>query len=129
MRKIIFNDIEMIVEDAYAYIYDYGKGKTVLRIRVSESNATFDDILKLKDLDADISYYIQNRETDEYELKDVYSGYTYDFTANYAKGEYNIEITRQGKTELAVSQLEAAADKTTSEIETLTLALAEILYN
>lgn len=129
MNKLVFDENEILVKDAYSYIYDYGKGKQVLRIRIIEGDVSFETILKLKNNKTDIKYYILNDENNKFELKDIFTGYSYDFTSNYKDGEYSVEIMRQGKTELDVIELTKTVFETTSEIENLTLAVAELLYN
>ena len=45
--KVVGNDEIITVIDSYAYIYESGKGKTVLRMKISESVKSFQDIVAI----------------------------------------------------------------------------------
>lgn len=90
------------VENAYAYIYNYGEGKEVLRLEILRENHGYAEIeAALENPAADIEYF----ENDE--LVTVYKGYNRDFKCNYADGRYSVEITRVSELELRVEELEA----------------------
>ncbi|HEX3077787.1 MAG TPA: hypothetical protein VHQ24_13070 [Lachnospiraceae bacterium] len=114
MKKIIIGDSKILVEQVYPYRYDYGKGKEVLRIEVSESNHKFEELLLLKDNESSLQYY----EDDA--LKNEYVGYYQDFSCSYQNGVYSIELTRISATDLKVKEIEKQV-MTTIKPETCTL--------
>ena len=100
IKKIKFGDNEIIVKSLYPYRYDYGKGKEVLKITISEDDASFDDIKKLKGFEDPIYYY----EADN--LKQPYEYYSVDFSCQYSNGEYSVELTRLSETDRLLRKMQ-----------------------
>lgn len=143
-NKIVVNKQELIVEEFYPFRYDYGKGKEVLRIKISEDNHSFEEIKALDNTGAEecpvIEYWIDD------EKKNEYVGYNADFSSNYLTENdsriFSIEITRKGATELALDAvsaqstnnqaiLEKVAVQTTSNtkiIDELSVILTELSF-
>lgn len=102
-KKIIVNKQELIVEELYPFRYDYGKGKEVLRIKISEVNHSFEEIKDtLKNCKNTIEYYIDG------ELKNEYENYSVDFNCQYQDGIYSIEVTRLSQQEQDIESLNVA---------------------
>lgn len=100
VKKLVIGSIELIVDNIYAYRYDYGKGKEVLRIEISETSHTFDDIKILVNADnKTIIYYEDDVKKCEY------TNYCSDFSSNYINGIFSIEITRLSELEMEVIAL------------------------
>lgn len=114
IKKIKFNDTEIIVSNIYPYRYDYGKGKEVLRIEISEENATFDDIKKLEGIET--FYYYENDL-----LKQPYENYSADFSCQFSNGKYSVELKRLDKTERLVQKLSEQVGVEDVVIDNLTL--------
>ena len=90
------------VIDVYAYIYDHGDGKTVLRIKMDASVKTFDQLMALFGSGVDqtiTSYESSMQDTDDNEPKmialDRYDHFCLDYKCNFSSTEYFIEITRK----------------------------------
>lgn len=103
IKQIKVNDVLLTVVDLYPYRYDYGKGKEVLKIRISEENHSFEEIKGL--LKACI-YPIEYLENDV--LKNVYENYSVDFNCQYNNGIYSVEITRKSQQEQDIEALNGA---------------------
>ena len=112
-KKIKVGDFEFSLNNFYPYVYDYGKGKEVLRIEVLEEKHTFDELLALKDNKSDIIYFENDVE------KVRYQGYYQDFVCNYQSGIYSIEITRVSQTDLKVIELENQLKQTNATTDYL----------
>ena len=92
----------LTIDNAYAYIYNYGEGKEVLRLEILREHHGYAEIeAALENPAADIEYYENG------ELITIFKGYNRDFKCNYADGRYSVEITRQTELELRVAELEA----------------------
>lgn len=114
IKKIKFGENELIISNIYPYRYDYGKGKEVLRVEISEEKATFEDIKKLEGVDT--FYYYENGT-----LKQPYENYSADFSCQYANGIYNVELKRLDKTERLVQKLSKEIGVEDVIIDNLTL--------
>ncbi len=102
-KKLVVNKNEINIESIYPYRYDYGKGKEVLRIQISENSHTFEEIKSvLKDCKYIIAYY------EDEALKIEYENYSVDFNSQYQDGVYNIEITRLSQQEQDIEALNTA---------------------
>lgn len=87
VRTISFGIYEgLVVEHAYPYRYNAGKGQKVFQIRGSEEVFTHEVRDALKNNTDTIYYYVNG------ELKDSYDGYSQNYTSNYKAGMYDIEI-------------------------------------
>lgn len=87
VRTISFGAYEgMVVEHAYPYRYNAGKGQKVFRIRGSEEVFTDEVRAALKNNTGTIYYYVNGG------LKASYDGYTQNYTSTYRAGMYDIEI-------------------------------------
>ena len=101
-KQIRIGETTLNVENAYAYIYNYGEGKEVLRLEILRENHGYGEIeAALEHPAANIEYYEGG------ELITIFKGYNRDFKCNYADGRYSIEITRISALELKVQELEA----------------------
>lgn len=118
-KKIKFGENELIVSNLYPYRYDYGKGKEVLRIDISEENASFDDVKKLDGCEEPIYYY----ENDM--LKQPYEYYQLDFSCQYSNGTYSLELTRLNETERLVQKLKEEVGVEDVIVDNLTLEEAK----
>lgn len=96
VREITYGNERIRVLSLYPYRYDYGKGRTVLRIDIPEENVTLEQLAALKANTGAVDYY----EDDV--LKASYEGFTADFTYTYSGGSYSVELQRVGETEAAV---------------------------
>lgn len=114
-KKIKFGENELIVSNLYPYRYEYGKGNEVLRIDITEMNASFDDIKKLDGFEGIIYYY----ENDM--LKQPYENYSAGFSCQYQDGTYSVELKRLNETERLVQKLAKEAGVKDVIIANLTL--------
>lgn len=105
------------VNDIYAYIYESGEGKTVLRIKVDASVKTFDELNNLlntgenkeiKAYELEESGDIGNSEP-VYKLLSSYTNFYLDYKCDYAssKNEYSIEITKKSRIEIIADENQA----------------------
>jgi hypothetical protein len=106
-KKIIFNEITVNVLDCYPFRYD--DGKEVLRI--SSIDTTFEVLKNLKDFTGIIKYY----EDDI--LKTEYEDYSADFSCNYYKGEWSLELKKISKIEIALLQIQEKIETTWSAVD------------
>lgn len=89
-NKIVFGNNELPVTNAYAFRYP--NGKVVLRVECDDTVTSEAPMKLLKDNEDDILYYEYNEDTEQYELKMTYEGYTtHDYTSSY-NGTYSCEI-------------------------------------
>ena len=110
VRTISFGGYEgLVVEHAYPYRYESGKGRKVFRIRGSEDVFTHEVREALKTNTGTIYYYVNG------ELKESYDGYSYDYTSHYHDGIYEIEIECLGELEERL----LAAERKNQELITL----------
>lgn len=108
------------VLDVYAYRYDYGKGKTVLRLKVSDK-VDFSELQKFFSETADYEYY-DGQDGSEV-LKTIYTRYGADLDIHYKRpadipeaddsvthteASYDIEVMRDPEIEATVRSLQAA---------------------
>ncbi len=93
IREISYGENRIKVTSLYPYRYDYGKGRTVLRIDIPEANITLEQLAELKANTGAVDYY----EDDA--LKASYEGYTADFTYTYSNGNYSVELQHVGEME------------------------------
>lgn len=115
IKKIKFGENELEVSNLYPYRYDYGKGKEVLRIDISEEIASFEEIKKLDGNTEPIYYY----ESDM--LKQPYEDYSADFSCQYSNGTYSVEIKRLDKTERLLRKLSEEVGVEDVIVDNLTL--------
>lgn len=126
MKKIIIGKVELTVEDCYAYRYDLGKGKEVLRIKILEENHSHDEIVALKNPDnLAIEYWVDDEKKNDYE------GYSADFSSNYIRENgrylYSIEITRKSRTELELERLKSRFEEESKVNKLAITELSDIL--
>ena len=101
-KEIKIGEQKLTVTEAYAYRYDYGRGKEVLRIRVDREDHSYAEIEAMLEAPAGDIEYLEDGETVV-----VYKGYERDFTCSYRDGAFEAEITRTGELERRVAELEA----------------------
>lgn len=111
IREIGYGNNRIKVASLYPYRYDYGKGRTVLRIDIPEANITLEQLAELKANTGAIEYY------EDGVLKAQYEGYTADFTYSYANGSYSVELQRVGETEAEVIRLKEQLARVTEIAE------------
>lgn len=107
MKKIIFGNTELLITDAYPYMYT--NGKVVLRVSASEDNVTEADMKLLQSNTEPIDYY--EYENEEWVKKMTYENYiSGEYVSSYKDGVYSAEVTRIGETEQKVAELEASVN-------------------
>lgn len=116
-NKIVIGSQELMVEELYPYRYDYGKGKEVLRVKISEANHSFEEVKSLANTDNQTVEYLENEEK-----KNDYIGYCKDFSCQYQDGVYSIEITRIGESDLKIAELEKQLSETNEIINAILLS-------
>lgn len=129
-NKVVVNSKELIVEEFYPFRYDYGKGKEVLRIKIAESNHTFDEVKALDNSGLEECPVIEYWEDGM--KKNDYTGYNVDFSSNYLDENgtkiFSIEITRQGSTEVKLARVESDLADANTTIGDLTLMVTELMF-
>lgn len=120
MKYLKKNDVTLQVADLYPFRYDYGKGKTVLRIRIPET-VSFSAIQNFFEATADYAYW--EGEDGAEECKNIYTQYGADLdihykkpadtpeaddTVTHAEAYYDIEVMRDPAIEATVRTLQAA---------------------
>lgn len=115
-KKIIIGKKELMIEQAYPFRYDYGKGKEVLRVEILETNHTFDKVKVLENADNQAIEYFEDEEK-----KNEYTGYCKDFSCNYQDGKYSIEITRLSEQDRKIEELERKLVENTEVINAMLL--------
>lgn len=130
MQKVIINSNELIVLELYPYRYDFGRGKEVLRIKIAETDHTFEDIKVLDNRSKEKCPVIEHWQDDE--LKVEYQGYNADFSVNYLVENdiniFSIEITRQGSTEVKLSVVENDVVATNMTVADLSLTVSALIF-
>lgn len=114
-QKIKFNNKEIEVQGCYPYLVSSQSGKVVLRISANEEDASFDDLMALKDnASGVIEYYertVDGEIVGEWELKNTYEDYNSgDVSIAYQSGRYDAEVTRVDGVVKAQAQLRADID-------------------
>lgn len=114
-QKIKFNNKEIEVQGCYPYLVSSQSGKVVLRISANEEDASFDDLMALKDnASGVIEYYertVDGEIVGEWELKNTYEDYNSgDVSIAYQNGRYDVEVTRVDGVVKAQAQLRADID-------------------
>ena len=114
-QKIKFNDKEIEVQGCYPYLVSSQSGKVVLRISANEEDASFDDLMALKDnASGVIEYYertVDGEIVGEWELKNTYEDHNSgDVSIAYQNGRYDAEVTRVDGVVKAQAQLRADID-------------------
>lgn len=103
LKQLKIEQTVLKVNNVYPYRYDYGKGKEVLRIEISEEQHSFAEIKEvLEDCTSTIKYF----ENDEFKID--YEDYSLDFNCQYNNGIYSIEITRISQQERDIETLNGA---------------------
>lgn len=124
--------------ECYVYAYDHGDGKTVLRLSISDTNITVDEILNLfnNEENLPIKEYILTTPTSDlvtdisatpylptvdpvYQLVSVHEEFCKDMAYEYKAHVFNIEITKK----LAEEILSEENQQTSNEIM---LAIADM---
>lgn len=100
LKEIVVGELKLAVHDCYAYIYDYGKGKEVLRLDILAINHEYEEIRKIENMKDDILY------SENGIIMNIYKGYHADFSSKYSNGMYSIELTRIGVAEQKIALLE-----------------------
>lgn len=93
------------VKDIYAFIYEGGSGKTVLRITLDAATKSFEQLHEL--LGAGVDQVIISYEDTPDGNKDILDEYTHfclDYKCNFGSGEYFIEITKKSDAEIAIDE-------------------------
>ena len=88
-KSIKFDGHELTIIDIYPYMYP---NREVIRIKISEENHAYEDIVALRSCPDNIEY------TEDGITKNEYTGYTGGYKSSFASGVWNIELER--KTEL-----------------------------
>lgn len=101
------------IEDIYAFTYDCGNGRTVLRLKIKSDVKTFDELKVIFDEDTSIKAYEVREEqaltlSDGYtsaEAKvqtDIFEHFSKDFQCEYISSEaaYCIEVTKKSDEEI-----------------------------
>lgn len=107
------DDKELILNQIYPYIYDYGKGKEVLRLEVLERQHSFEELLFLKNTQSKLQHIEKYDDGTEKEVV-IYEGYYQDFVCNYKNGIYSIELTRISAIDRMVAELKEQMSQTRS---------------
>lgn len=141
MKYIKIGSLEEIiaVKDIYAYTYDHGDGKTVLRIKIDADTKSFDELKSLL-TNGNAIYVNEERKVDyhptaeeqengtpppedQYEmvLIDTHVNFCKDYKCEYnsVENEFDIEITKKNDSEIA-------AQKQNDDILDAYLAITEI---
>lgn len=103
-------------EQIYPYVYDYGKGKEVLRLDVLETSHTFEELMMLKNSTCELKHYKQYEDGTE-QLVCAYEGYYQDFVCNYRDGVYSIELTRISEADRRLLELEQKTKETIAKMD------------
>ncbi len=112
MKKIVIGNKKISVLSLTPYAYMQGKGEKVLQIRVSAEESDFESLrAALESAEEPVKYY----EDDT--LLCEYAGYGV-FEAQYAAGEYNVELHKTSLEE-QVSALLNANEKLTGAVSAL----------
>ena len=130
MKKIVIDSHELTVLELYPYRYDFGKGKEVLRIKIAETDHAFSELKVLDNRGKEECPVIEYWKDDEPKIE--YQEYNADFSVNYITENeidiFSIEITRQGTTEVKLSQVETTTTENQSTIGELTVMLADLMF-
>lgn len=130
MQKVVINSHELTVLELYPYRYDFGKGKEVLRIKIAETDHTFEDLKVLDNRGSEKCPVIEYWKDEEPKVE--YTEYNADFSANYVTEDginlFSIEITRQGTTEVKLSEVETTVTGQQSTIDELSVMIAELMF-
>lgn len=110
------DDKELILNQIYPYIYDYGKGKEVLRLEVLESHHSFEELLFLKNTQSKLQHIEKYDDGTEKEVV-IYEGYYQDFVCNYKEGIYSIELTRISESDRRLLELEQKTKETIAKMD------------
>ena len=121
MKKINFNDIDVIVMDCYPFRYP--NGRDVLQIKVALSD--YNVLKQLGEYTGSIKYYETDAEN-VWVLKTEYTNYYADFSCNFYDGEWNIEMKRIDKTELELQKTKDALKVTGDALEELLAMVVEL---
>lgn len=132
MKYLKKGETTLTVTDIYPFRYDYGKGKTVLRIKCAAS-VPFADIQSFFAETADYDYY--DGEDGAETLKTIYTQYGADLDVHYKKTSgsanadgtvtasetyYDIEVLRDPSIEATVLSLQASNAALTQQVTQLT---------
>ncbi len=132
MKYLKKGETTLTVTDIYPFRYDYGKGKTVLRIKCAAS-VPFADIQSFFAETADYDYY--DGEDGAETLKTTYTQYGADLDVHYKKTSgsanadgtvtasetyYDIEVLRDPSIEATVLSLQASNAALTQQVTQLT---------
>ena len=132
MKYLKNGGLVLVVTDCYAYRYDYGKGKTVLRIKVKETDSSFAEIQSFFANVSDYEYY--EGEDNEGILKTVYEQYGADLDIHYRRpadtvqpngsvvsedAYYDIEVLRDPSLDASVRMLQKENEALRVEVAAL----------
>lgn len=118
MNTLKVNNKELQIIQVYPYQYNYGEGKTVLRIRVSKDAHGYAELeQEFSNVTTDIEHY------EDAILVNKYTGYNRDFKCNYANNEFEVEVTQITQTELELVALRTKQAQDNLETQ---LAIAEL---
>ena len=115
MNKIIFNG--NTIEVTGCYPYRYPDGKEVLRITTVTSDY---NILKLLNKFTGVIQYFEDEV-----LKTEYENYSADFSCNFYKDEWSVEMKRVGATEVQLQETRLDLEATSAALEELIFIVME----
>lgn len=102
---------EIEVKGVYPYLINSAISKVVLRMTISEEDASYDDIYALKSCTGIIEQYertVDGEIVGEWELKNTYEDYNSgEISIGYQDGQYSADLTRVGKFEKMLMQNKA----------------------
>lgn len=108
---------EFEVKGIYPYLINPNQNKVVLRMTISEEDATYDDIYSLKTCTGIIDQYdrtvtidpeTQEEVAGEWTKKTTYENYNSgEISIAYQNGQYSVDLTRVGRYEQMVEQNKA----------------------
>ena len=108
VKTITVGTSSLTVQDVYAFQYNFGEGKEVLRVSILKADHDYATIAATLEAPAtDIIY-----KEDSVEVC-PYKGYTRDFKCAYANGTFSVEITKVTQAELDIKALQASVDALT----------------
>ena len=106
MKYLKKGSVVLPVTECYAYRYDYGKGKTVLRVKIDASATTFAEVQEFFGEVSDFEQWDGNMEN----LETVYTDYGADLDIHYKKPTDEIQPDGSVQTQSAFYEIEVLRD-------------------
>lgn len=110
VKTITFNngdhDVTLTVRNCFSYVYN--AFKNVLKIEISESDHSYNEVAELKECAGKIDYAVDG------EVKAEYEGYNLGaegFSVNYANGVFSVEMAQETSYEIRLSRLENTTER------------------